>query len=722
MPAIIKSVVKGFSLLLLLLMIGIAALLLIIDPNDYRTDIENHAKKHAGLNLKVGGEISWSLLPFGINVNQISIVDQNQKPFSAFNNLTLQIDTLSLLQLSPKVNTLLLDGLDIELIKNKDGKANWANLIANKDATTKEPESIERKAAKGDSNTQLNFLVEQVEISNARLSYLDQQNSQELEISNLALSMQDITLDQAFPISIRYQIKNKTPETKITQNLTGMLTISSDYQNIAINSLNSAIALTSELIHGKTVDAQIGGDIEVNMASEQIALNNMVIGVANLKTNAQLKVSNYSTQAEVLGKISLNDFALPELLSKLGQSNIPTRNPDALSKLAFSSGIKLTGDDLSLPALKIKVDQSNWEGSLDFNLKTQALALNLQGDEFIIDGYLPPESNAEPKIQPKEIETKQTGDEPLLPLETIRALNLAVKIKQQAIVAKDMRFKDLNIEISAKDGVVKLKHANTKLYDGQIDTTASLNAKTDTILWDFNADVNKLNILEHIGGTELMGYQLGGAGNINLTTTFNSQGNNINTLQKFAKAEANLKVVDGAITGINLNKMACDGFAFLNGEKVTKSDWPNETKFNALEADVNFDGSIIKSKNLTIENIGLRAKGQGTIDLAKRQLIYELDLTPMGELGDEACRVREKIKGIAIPIKCEGALDTPPASLCGLNYKKLGRTAEKLAKKEAKRKVEKEVDRAIDKKLDKYLDKDSELGKSLKKGLKGLFK
>jgi len=721
MPTILKKLLKVIVLIVLLLAVGITALLVIIDPDDYRADIEQQAKLQAGINLKIEGELSWSLLPIGINVNRISVRDQHQQAFSSFNNLTLQIDTVSLLQLNPKVKKLLLDGLDVELKKDIKGKANWENLIARKNAATKAPESTVNEPVKEGSRPQLSFLVEQLEISNARFSYLDLQNDQILEASKLTLSMRDIALDQAFPVSLSYQLVNENPNAEIKQNLSGKLKISSDFKQIAIESLNSAIQVTSDAIAGKTLNARMGGDILIDTAAERISLNNVIIGLANIESQLQLAIANYSTEIEILGKISIRDFSLPELLTQLGQQRIPTSDPEALSKLAFSSKVKLVGDALSLPSLSINVDQSNWQGNLDLNLKTQALALDLQGDQITIDDYLPPEGKTEATAKIKQTESKQTGDEPLLPLETIRDLDLAINFKQQAITAKDMKFKDLKLEITAKDGHLQLKHASTKLFEGQIDTTASLNAKSDKVLWDVNTDVSKLNILEHLGDIEAMGYQLGGAGNINLTANFNSQGNSINSLQQFAKANAKVNVIDGAVTGINLNQMACEGFAYLNRDQVTKSDWPNETRFNMLEAEVSIDGQVIESRKLAVENIGLKALGQGTVNLAEKHLNYELELTPVGDLGDEACQVREKIKDIAIPIKCEGALGASPASLCGLNYKKLGQTAEKLAKKEAKRKIEKEVDRALDKQIDKHLGGDKKAGKELKKLFKGLF-
>ena len=62
-------------------------------------------------------------------------------------------------------------------------------------------------------------------------------------------------------------------------------------------------------------------------------------------------------------------------------------------------------------------------------------------------------------------------------------------------------------------------------------------------------------------------------------------------------------------------------------------------------------------------------------------------------------RFNKKVKKLGIPIKCQGAFDTPPAELCKLDTSRLGDMAKKLAVEEGKRKINKEIDRALKKRL-----------------------
>lgn len=689
----------AFIGLLIVLFIGV---LLVIDPNDYRDEITTQAKDKAGINLNINGDIAWSIFPLGLELNKVQLLDQNQQTFTQFNNLVLQVDTMSLIALQPNIHTLLLDGLDLKLLKDKQGAANWDNLIKKSEDSTQggaaeaKTNDVTDSSSAADSSENkspaMSFLVEEIRISNANIQYVDEQSDQLVAIQNTNLTITDIALGQAFPINLSFETQ-------------------------------------SNLIGKQTIKTELKTLLNVDIENESIALSEFELSSANLKLLADIIINQYTSTPEVNGKIALQPFAVNALLSQFGQATIPTNNPEALKQVGLKTELTLKGDALSLNDILIKLDTSSWKGNANVNLATQALQLALDGDAITIDDYLPPSSEqADPTTASNDAEAEapstqtNAAEAPLLPLETIRGLNLDIALTQASLNANKLKFSDMDIALTAKDGLVTLKKANTKLFEGNITSQASINAKTDDVAWKGKLGVKDLNILEQVGTTELYGWQLGGAGNINLAAEVNSLGNTLPALQQQAKGLLDLKINDGAITGINLNKLACEGFASLNRESITKTDWPNETKFNALEASVKIDGNLIDSPKLLIENIGLQANGQGKVNLKEQSLAYYLDINPIGNLGDEACRVREKVQGIAIPLKCEGSFDTAPAKLCGLNTKKLGRIAEKLLKKEAERKVEKEVDRAIEKKLNKYIDKDSELGKALKDGLKGLFR
>lgn len=664
-----------------------SSLLVIIDPNDYREDIQLQAAKSAGVNLKIEGQIGWSLFPLGINLNQVTLQDQNLNTFTQFENLTLQVDTFSLIRLSPQIHTLLLQGLNVNLVKDEHGQGNWENLIDTSITSTKQPasETPAEQNTPDSSQTKLDFTVNTIHIKDTQLSYKDEQSEQNFNVNSLSLLMQNIAMDKPFPVELSLQVSGSTFKD----------------QQVPINA---------------------EGNIMLEPEIKKLTLDNLILSLANLAIKADLELQQNEHEGTAQGKLAIAPFDLNELLKNLGQPIIQTSNPDAFKKIGLTSTVNASNKKLQLNELKIQLDKSNWLGNFTLTNETQAIKLSLQGDSITVDDYLPPVSEQDNAPPAKQNQTASSEHDDLLPLDTIRALDLDIAISQNELEIKNHPFKNIEILFNAKDGVINLKNASTQLFDGVISSTARIDARTDHVKWHKTLDIKELNYLESVDETEVFGWQLGGTGDLNLNADIQTLGNTLAKVKNNAKGNIHFELDKGAITGINMNKLACEGFASINRESITKTDWPNETQFNALSGDIQIKGQTITSPKLILENVGLRVSGKGQADMKAEDLEYHLDISPNGELGDNACRVHDKVKDVAIPILCKGTFITEPAKLCNLDYRRLGRIVEQMAKKEARRKAEKEVDRALDKQLDKVIDKDSELGKSLKDGLKGFFK
>lgn len=125
---------------------------------------------------------------------------------------------------------------------------------------------------------------------------------------------------------------------------------------------------------------------------------------------------------------------------------------------------------------------------------------------------------------------------------------------------------------------------------------------------------------------------------------------------------------------------------------------PQATPFNTLKGSASLKNETLDTR-FDLITLGIQADSKGSVDLSKNEINILATLNVIGELGDNACRVNTKVKKLGIPIKCQGAFDTPPAELCKLDTSRLGDMAKKLAVEEGKRKINKEIDRALKKRL-----------------------
>ena len=217
------------------------------------------------------------------------------------------------------------------------------------------------------------------------------------------------------------------------------------------------------------------------------------------------------------------------------------------------------------------------------------------------------------------------------------------------------------------------------------------------------------------------------AGSANLNMDVKTTGNRISALRNDAKGSIDFNLAKGEFTQMNLTRMACQGIALANQDKLTTTDWGTSTPFNDMKGTLKIDGNTLNNTNLVAALSGMRLEGDGTVDLATSNLDYEIGLRIVGEIArDNACRVTEYVENVVIPVECRGDFTADPAGLCSFDGSRFRDTLKTIATNAAKAKAREKVDAAKSKAEDKVSEKLQEKlgeqgGEQVKDALKGLF-
>ncbi len=107
------------------LLLGMAALFLLVDPNSFRGQIAGELQKqlHRPVSL---GKMSLSLYPLGVGVEDLAIGEKPEiptgQPFAIAKSVRVKADLFTLLKGQISVDSLVLNSPVISLAKGKDGK------------------------------------------------------------------------------------------------------------------------------------------------------------------------------------------------------------------------------------------------------------------------------------------------------------------------------------------------------------------------------------------------------------------------------------------------------------------------------------------------------------------------------------------------------------------------------------------------------------------------
>ena len=718
--------------LLILAVAAVAIAVAVIDPNTYKPQIEKVVENKTNLDLILAGDIGWSFIPLGLELNDVEATLEDER-LVKLDQLVAQVSFWSLVTMSPRVDTFLLSGLDANLSVDKNGTGNWTRIMpeGEEQPQQEEPAAPAETAAEQPENSgtsePLNFNVESVDISNARVHYEDKGTGQAVTLEDFTVNASEITLGSSFPLNVSFRFATNQPQFEVQGDISARLAANEALNEFGVSDLEAIFDMNGEPFGGESVRAEIAGSLEANLENETATLNGFTASLADLTLNTDLTVNGFGDKPKLEGSLSIDEFSLKALLAALGQPAIETEDPDVMKAVAFSTNIGGPAGTVELSDLTISLDDTTFQGNASYALANSAIGLNLQGNAINADRYLPPASEEQTEAAAEE--APQGGGAPaeegdLLPLDTLRSLALDINLGLGELIVSNLTIKEIKSVITARNGVLEVQDFSGKLYEGSFGAKVTLDARTDNPKWTIGSKVNNVQTLPLLTDLAEVDMLAGGA---NLSVDVNTTGNRISALRSNAKGDINFNLAEGEFTRMNLTRMACQGIALANQESLSTSDWGTSTPFNDMKGTLKIDGNTLNNTDLVAALAGMRLEGDGTVDLAASDLDYEVGLRIVGEIHrDEACRVTEYVENVVIPVECRGDFAEDPAGLCSFDGSRFRDTLKTIAANAAKAKAREKVDEAKSKAEDKVSEKlkeklGDESGEKVKDALKGLF-
>ena len=134
-----------------LIVVALVCVVVFVDPNDYRDDIEKLVEQKTGRELTLGGELKLSVFPWiALETGPASLGDGpgfGPEPFVSIKEAHVGVRLLPLLRGKIEVGNVKLDGARIRLITDESGRENWADLGKT------EAQPANRRAKRHDGNS-----------------------------------------------------------------------------------------------------------------------------------------------------------------------------------------------------------------------------------------------------------------------------------------------------------------------------------------------------------------------------------------------------------------------------------------------------------------------------------------------------------------------------------------------------------------------------------------
>jgi len=375
----LKYGLLGAGGVVVLVLVAVVIFAFTFDANRYKPEIERLAKERTGRTLRLQGDLRVAVFPsLGAKVAGLTLSERGRdEQFLALESAHASVALLPLLLGQVVVDGIRVSGLKVRVVKQKDGRFNFSDLLeaAAAPATSKAPSEPVKDRGKA-----VGFDIGSVHLERSSLSYRDLASGQELALSDLKLSTGRIAERAEGKLALHAAAKGRNPDLDLK------LDISADYRFDLAGKSYSASKLDARLsgtVAGTNLEIPISGSLRADL-EKQTANAELSSKFDDTSLQAKLGLTKFTPAAYVfdlnVDRLNLDRYLPPEKKT----SAAPAPQPGA------GKPVPAAGEQADTPVDLSALKDLNADGRMQFGaLQVRGLKLaNLKAEVHAANGRL----------------------------------------------------------------------------------------------------------------------------------------------------------------------------------------------------------------------------------------------------------------------------------------------------------------------------------------------
>ncbi len=716
---VLKYAAIAVAVLVLLAAIAIGVVLATFDPNDYKPQLVQLVKERTGRTLTLGGPIRLTFFPsVGAAVDRVALSGPGGSgTFASVSTARASVKLLPLLAGEVAVDELRLSGLNAELVKYRDGRTNFDDLLAPQGRTDARP-AEKPPAPPGKEQQALTLDVGGISLKDANVRWLDETSGTDVRIGALDLRTDRIASGVPGRLAISASIEGAQPKLALTLSANAGYLVDFAKRSFALSALD--VKLSGNVPGAAGLDAQLKGDVAVDGAAERVALADFVLRAtskdglaANLavpslelspqraqskaiegtlridrperKLDAKLAVDAATLQDKAVAfprlavDVDLKQGALGVRGAMGGPANVDLgAQRIALPKVAGSfdvtgpalppGGVKLAvsgaaeadwGRQTAATQLAARLDQSNIQARAKVaRFAPLAVSFDVQADRLDVDRYFPPQAkdSAAKPTAPAAGAAPATGapaEEPI-DLSALKGLAADGSVRIGALKVAGIEASNVAVNLKAAGGKLDANPLSASLYQGTLAGAASVNANDNGYAVRAQlANVAVGPLVRDLADRDV----LEGRGNVTLDVR--AQGTTPSALKRSLAGSSAIALRDGAVKGVNLAEILRRVKAAFGSRSAVEeiARGGEKTDFSELTASFVIREGVARNDDLAAKSPFLRVAGEGSIDIGAGAIDYLVKATVVDTSGGQGGRELDQLRGITVPVRLVGPFD-----------------------------------------------------------------
>jgi len=307
------------GVLLLVLVAASVILPLVVDPNDFKGEIVSQVKQQTGRDLKIAGDLNLSLFPWlGVKIDSVELSNAKgfgNKPFALVRHAAVRVKLKPLLEKRLEVDTIGLDGVTLNLARNKNGVSNWDDLAQGKQQKPAPDKGKQQDTAGSDAGLK-GISIGGVDIKDATISWDDRQAGQKYAISELNLTSGAIVPGRPVGLDLGMVLQSVKRALNAKVGLVGTIELDQGEGLLNIGDLKLTVDADGAAIPNGKLQAQLETALMLALDGKLLSLQNIKVKSGDLNLTGNLKGTNLDTASPVFnGKLNLAELNLREWMA-----------------------------------------------------------------------------------------------------------------------------------------------------------------------------------------------------------------------------------------------------------------------------------------------------------------------------------------------------------------------------------------------------------------------
>lgn len=614
-----KKLIIGLVALIVLVILAAVIVPLVVPVDAYEGRLIAMVKQSTGRDLKISGPVKLSLLPrLALEANDVSFANAPgaaTPQMLTLKQLVVQLKLLPLLHGAVVIDRFVLVDPVIALQVDKAGRPNW---VFNTAATTPSGKAAPAKPAaapapassssSGGGLSLSGLSLQNVQLSNGKISYLDQRTGKLTEIDSIDMKLSLPDLDNPMSAS-GSAVWNREKAT---------LTLYIDKPGSLLQGAQSSVG--------------------VKFAAPSLTLNfsGKVTGLP---------------PTQVGGTIDLETKSLRDLARWAGSPI--TMSGSGLGPLSIKGDVDMAGPRISFTNAAIALDAIKAKGGVTLNTggARPAISGQLAVDKLDVNPYLPPEKNGASTAAPAPSTAPAAGNTGAAPapaaaspgwsdapldVSALKVADVDFKLQTGAILYRKYQIGQSALALHIKNGRMEADLSQMALYQG---------AGTGKVTVDASSAVPAVSFAFDLAHVQMEPLVLAATGQDKLTGTGTfkiavaGRGASQRALVSALNGKGSLDVANGVIKGVNLLDLAQKAVTRVTGSASAG----DTTNFGTLTATYTITNGLLRNNDLQLKSGVVPVTGAGTVNLPTRMVDY---------------RVTPKLPGgVGVPIDVTGTWD-----------------------------------------------------------------